>query len=178
MERIYILLSEEKLLSSWQAACQALGLECAAAVAGENRKDDLQAALRSGADYILLPHQSYSPAEFAKAWAQRAECDCLAGTHGTGFSAWLSKMLLSYFTMRWLPSGAPAFVLIQADQAHSSARLHTGKGAECRRPFSRRRRNMPGYPSSGSLAPPVKLRGLHSLGFCCISSLPMAPISM
>ena len=124
MERIYILLSEEKLLSSWQAACQALGLECAAAVAGENRKDDLQAALRSGADYILLPHQSYSPAEFAKAWAQRAECDCLAGTHGTGFSAWLSKMLLSYFTMRWLPSGG---------QAHSSARLHTGKGAECRR---------------------------------------------
>jgi putative flippase GtrA len=116
LERIYILLSEEKLLSSWQAACQALGLECAAAVAGENRKDDLQAALRSGADYILLPHQSYSPAEFAKAWAQRAECDCLSGTHGTGFSAWLSKMLLSYFTMRWLPSGAPAFVLIQADK--------------------------------------------------------------
>ena len=71
MERIYILLSEEKLLSSWQAACQVLGLECAAAVAGENRKDDLQAALRSRADYILLPHQSYSPAEFAKAWAQR-----------------------------------------------------------------------------------------------------------
>ena len=128
MERIYILLSEEKLLSSWQAACQALGLECAAAVAGENRKDDLQAALRSGADYILLPHQSYSPAEFAKAWAQRAECDCLAGTHGTGFSAWLSKMLLSYFTMRWLPSGADS-----SGQAHSSARLHTGKGAECRR---------------------------------------------
>ena len=25
-------------------------------------------------------------------------------------------MLLSYFTMRWLPSGAPAFVLIQADK--------------------------------------------------------------
>lgn len=116
MERIYILLPEENQLASWQAACQALGVECAAAVAGENKKDDLQAALRDGADYVLLPHQSYSPAEFAAAWAQRAECSCVVGASGGGFSAWLSKMLLSYFTMRWLPAGAPAFVLIRADK--------------------------------------------------------------
>lgn len=116
MERIYILLPHENQLAPWQAACQTLGVECAAAVAGKNKKENLQAALRSGADYVLLPDQGYSPAEFAKAWAQRAECGCVVGASGKGFSVWLSKMLLSYFTMRWLPSGAPAFVLIRADK--------------------------------------------------------------
>ena len=55
MERIYILLSEEKLLSSWQAACQALGLECAAAVAGENRKMTYRQLCAAGQTISFCP---------------------------------------------------------------------------------------------------------------------------
>lgn len=116
MERLYILLPEREQLPPWQETCRTIGIECAAAGAGTNGKNDLKAALRSGADYILIPNERYSPVEFAEVWKQRSGSDCLVGESGRGFSAWLCKMLLSYFTMRWLPSGAPAFVLIRADK--------------------------------------------------------------
>ena len=84
-------------------------------VAGENRKDDLQAALRSRADYILLPHQSYSPCGICKSMGAAAECDCLAGTHVRAFPLGslkcCSPILRCAGCLR-----APAFVLIQADK--------------------------------------------------------------
>lgn len=116
LERLYILVPEQGQLPIWQDACRTLEADCTVSVAGENMRAALDVALHGGADYVLLPQKGYSPAEFTAIWKRHSKSDCLVGEGGKGFTAWLAKVLLSYFTMRWLPSGAPAFVLIKADK--------------------------------------------------------------
>lgn len=79
-------------------------------------RNALSAALEHGADYILLAGTEACAAALTEIWNGRAQAECFVGVGATGLSAWLNKVLLSYFTMRWLPSGAPGFVLIRADK--------------------------------------------------------------
>lgn len=117
LDRLWILLQKESQLPLWQKAAGAWEAACTVAVMGAKARASLEEAVRGGADYyILLPGERYSPAEFEKVWPQRGGSSCLVGQAGKGFAAWLDRVLLSYFTMRWLPTGNPAFVLLRADR--------------------------------------------------------------
>ena len=116
MEQLSIILSNKAEPAMWHQACESLEADCAVSAAGGNLREALAAALESGADYLLLPQPEASASNLSEIWGRREQADCIAGEGAKGLSAWLSKVLLSYFTMRWLPSGAPAFVLIRADK--------------------------------------------------------------
>lgn len=116
LDRLWILLQKESQLPLWQKAAGAWEAACTVAVMGAKARASLEEAVRGGADYILLPGERYSPVEFEKVWPQRGGSSCLVGQAGKGFAAWLDRVLLSYFTMRWLPTGNPAFVLLRADR--------------------------------------------------------------
>lgn len=116
MERLSILVPDEAQLAVWQDACGALEADCTISASGSHNRAAATAALESGADYILLAGPGSSAAQLVEIWSLRGQGGCVAGEGPEGFSTWLSRVLISYFTMRWLPSGAPAFVLIRADK--------------------------------------------------------------
>lgn len=116
LERLSIILSRDTKPAVWRDACKPLDADCVVSAAGGNIREALAGALKSGADYVLLPQSDEAATHCAELWNRRRQSDCLIGAGAKGFKACLDRVLISYFTMRWLPSGSPAFVLIRADR--------------------------------------------------------------